>query len=67
MERSWNTISLFTGTYFFSNFIYNISLSITSANLAKKAICTWLAYKKNNNKHNNNDKERAIVYTTLFQ
>jgi len=37
--------------------IYNISLSITSANLTKKAICTWLAYKKNNNKHNNNDKK----------
>ena len=32
--------------FFFSNFIYNISLSITSANLAKKAICTWLAYNK---------------------
>jgi len=31
---------------FFLNFIYNISLSITSANLTKKAICTWLAYKK---------------------
>ena len=42
---------------FLLNFIYNISLSITSANLAKKAICTWLAYKKNDNKHNNNDKK----------
>ena len=41
----------------FLNFIYNISLSITSANLTKKAICTWLAYKKNNNKHDNNDKK----------
>jgi len=26
--------------------LINISLSITSANLTKKAICTWFAYKK---------------------
>ena len=30
---------------FFSNFICNISLNTTSANLTKKVICTWLAYK----------------------
>jgi len=29
----------------FLNFIYNISLNSTSANLTKKAICTWLVYK----------------------
>ena len=46
---------------FFSNFIYNISLNIKSANLTKKAICTWLAY-KNNNKHNNNDKKSYSLY-----
>ena len=31
--------------HIFSNFICNISLNTTSANLTKKAICTWLAYK----------------------
>ena len=53
--------------HFVLNFIYNILLNITSASLTKKAICTWLAYKKNNNKHNNNDNKRAIVYIMLFQ
>ena len=30
----------------YSNFTCDISLNTTSANLTKKAICTWLAYKK---------------------
>jgi len=35
-------------------------LNTTSTNLTKKAICTWLAYKKNNNKHNNNKKSFSL-------
>ena len=44
--REWSMPIVKTLTILYKNFIYNISLNITSANLTKKAICTWLANKK---------------------
>ena len=34
--------------------------------LKRQSVLGWLT-KNSNNKHNDNDKKRAIVYTTLFQ
>ena len=47
---------------FFPSFICNISLNTISANLTKKAICTWLAYKKTTIII-----EKAIAFTMLCQ
>ena len=56
-EINFNAIVVISKYFnFFLNFIYKTSLSITSANLTKKAtVLGWLT--KNSNKHNNKKKE----------